>query len=160
MKQVQQETEQRRTFLRSAIASTGVILCGGTLAAILQACESDTIKSTAERPFTFSLTEHPELASVGGAIYKAAGSFNNGAEIIIIRQSETEFLAVTSVCTHQGCTVLLPEEPSSTFMECPCHGARFSTTDGSWVQSPQTTPRLPRFRTEFNSGSNELTIYF
>ena len=56
--------------------------------------------------------------------------------------TSTSVVAVSRTCTHEGCTVLLPEPPERT-LDCPCHGSRF-TTAGAVVNGP--APRaLPAF---------------
>jgi Rieske Fe-S protein len=40
------------------------------------------------------------------------------------------------VCTHAGCTV----QYTGSEFACPCHGARFSATDGSATRGPAQAP--------------------
>jgi Rieske Fe-S protein len=55
--------------------------------------------------------------------------------ILLMTQSGGKLTALSSVCTHQGCTVA----PSSdgTKLDCPCHGSEFSLT-GEVKQGPAT----------------------
>ena len=66
-------------------------------------------------------------------------------EIIVTRVSNTAFYAVTSAC-HQGCTV--EHGVFSQFLECPCHGSRYSPS-GSVVRGPATTA-LTRYTATFD----------
>ena len=50
------------------------------------------------------------------------------------------FKAFTAVCTHQGCTV---SSVSGGTINCPCHGSRFSVSNGSVVQGPAPSPLAP-----------------
>jgi cytochrome b6-f complex iron-sulfur subunit len=54
--------------------------------------------------------------------------------IAVTRTSETEVIAVSRVCTHEGCTVSLPASSGGT-LDCPCHGSRFRTS-GQVIQGP------------------------
>jgi Rieske Fe-S protein len=56
--------------------------------------------------------------------------------IAVTRTSQTEVVAVSRVCTHEGCTVNLPPTAGAS-LDCPCHGSRFRTT-GQVIQGPAT----------------------
>ena len=53
--------------------------------------------------------------------------------LIIINTGGGKFSALSSICTHQGCTVGY-DSPSGN-IKCPCHGSVFSTS-GSVVNGP------------------------
>jgi len=55
----------------------------------------------------------------------------------LFRNSETEYVAVSRVCTHLGCTIAWQEKED--FFECPCHGARFDGT-GKLLRGPANGP--------------------
>jgi cytochrome b6-f complex iron-sulfur subunit len=54
--------------------------------------------------------------------------------ILLMTQSGGKLTALSSVCTHQGCTVA----PSGSALACPCHGSQFSLT-GEVQSGPATT---------------------
>ena len=54
--------------------------------------------------------------------------------LAVTRMSQTEVVAVSRICTHEGCTVNLPTSAGAT-LDCPCHGSRFRTT-GQVVNGP------------------------
>jgi len=54
--------------------------------------------------------------------------------LAVTRVSQTEVVAISRVCTHEGCTVNLPTSAGAT-LDCPCHGSRFRTT-GQVVNGP------------------------
>ncbi len=69
---------------------------------------------------------------VGGAIAATTGS---GEGILLTQPTEGEVLALSDVCTHQGCTV----EAGDGELACPCHGSVFDLT-GAVVQGPADAP--------------------
>jgi cytochrome b6-f complex iron-sulfur subunit len=67
---------------------------------------------------------------------KTVGGYAYSGNIIIIRSTTSVYLALASVCTHQGCTVTYSS--SETKVACPCHGSMFTTT-GAVLQGPATS---------------------
>jgi cytochrome b6-f complex iron-sulfur subunit len=61
-----------------------------------------------------------------------------GKPIAVTRTSATTVVAVSRICTHQGCTVNLPRTQLGN-LNCPCHGSAF-TVSGSVVNGPATAP--------------------
>jgi cytochrome b6-f complex iron-sulfur subunit len=80
------------------------------------------------------------LTSVGSAVMvnSSRGSF------LVARTGDTTFSALTSTCTHEGCTI--DGFDSSQFV-CPCHGSHF-TTSGAVTQGPASRALQP-FPTQF-----------
>ncbi len=125
----------RRSVLGGLAAGGGVIALG--------ACgsnETPTAASSAPPP-TGAATTPP--ADTVGALTPAAdvavtSGVVLGAESVVVTQPAAgEFHAFTSVCTHSGCQVA---EVVDNEIICPCHGSRFSATDGSVVNGPATAP--------------------
>jgi len=56
---------------------------------------------------------------------------------VVTQPAAGEFKAFTAICTHAGCPVKEVEEQQ---IKCPCHGSRFSITDGSPVRGPAKAP--------------------
>lgn len=69
------------------------------------------------------------LTSVGGAVAIDAPSDT----ILVVRVSDTKVVAVSAICTHQGCENLYT--PSSQTFDCPCHGSQFSL-NGAVLRGP------------------------
>jgi Rieske Fe-S protein len=61
--------------------------------------------------------------------------------LAVTRVSQTEVVAVSRICTHEGCTVNLPASSGGT-LDCPCHGSRFRTT-GQVVNGPAARALFP-----------------
>jgi Rieske Fe-S protein len=56
---------------------------------------------------------------------------------VITQPRAGSFAAFTAVCTHQGCTVSTVSDGT---INCPCHGSKFSITNGSVVGGPAPSP--------------------
>ncbi len=66
---------------------------------------------------------------VGGGVILAEPA------VVITQPTEGDVKAFTAICTHQGCLV---SEVVDNEIVCPCHGSRFSATDGSVIDGPAT----------------------
>jgi Rieske Fe-S protein len=75
--------------------------------------------------------------------------------LAVTRVSQGEVIAVSRVCTHEGCTVNLPSSAGAT-MDCPCHGSRFRTS-GQVVNGPASRP-LFQFATRIVGGEVVITL--
>ena len=72
------------------------------------------------------------LASIGSAalVQSSAGDF------LVSRTAQDTFIALTSICTHEGCKVTGFASP---VYVCPCHGSQYSTS-GTVVMDPRRGP--------------------
>ena len=61
-------------------------------------------------------------------------------KIVITQPRAGSFQAFTAICTHQGCTV---SSVSGGTINCPCHGSKFSLTNGSVVAGPAPSALAP-----------------
>jgi cytochrome b6-f complex iron-sulfur subunit len=66
----------------------------------------------------------------------SAGGFYLEQDVIVINTGDG-FIALSSVCTHQGCEVSYSHSNGN--LPCPCHGSIFSTT-GTVLEGPATSP--------------------
>jgi Rieske Fe-S protein len=69
-----------------------------------------------------------------------SGKIFPDAQTVITQPKEGEFKAFSSICTHQGCQV----DAGTTTINCPCHGSKYSITDGSVVNPPAPQPLPPK----------------
>lgn len=124
---------KRLEFIKKFAYSGSILL---TAPAIFSACSSDDDDFVAEEPnlptggLTIDLTSntYANLGSVGGYVYEG--------NILIFRTGESTYLALSKICTHQGCTVAYNHSDGNIL--CPCHSSRF-TTAGAVLNGPATT---------------------
>ncbi len=112
----------RRTVLKGAAATCGagvLAACGGDDPAPASSGGGDGVRAALVR-----LDEVP----VGEAV---EATDPDGEKVLVSRISETEVVAFSAVCPHQGCTVA----PDGEQLACPCHGSQFEL-DGSLKRGP------------------------
>ncbi len=135
---------ERREFLSfvgigAAAAACNYCLSGCTV--------KDTgITAPANVDFTLDLTNgaYSALKNVGGYVY------NSG---VIVANSSSGYIAVSSACTHQGNTIIF--DGTNNLFYCPAHGSRFTTT-GAVINGPATSA-LGRYNTTLTG--NSLRVY-
>ena len=135
---------KRREFFPTAIYSSLAIAAIPTLVA---SCQKDTVKPSipgGETTIDLSNPSYSSLKSDGGYIYTG--------NIIVINTGNENFVALSDICTHAGCTVTYSN--GATDLYCPCHGSIFSL-NGAVQRGPATVP-LPRYKITRNA--NVLTI--
>lgn len=140
----------RRDILK-AFLSGGTVLLVAT--ALLTSCETQDDPgggnpggNNNSGPLTIDITssEFAALASAGGYVVK------NG--IIIINIGGDTFVALSAICTHQGCVVGYNSTAGN--VQCGCHGSVFSTA-GAVLNGPASTP-LAKY--SVSKAGNILTI--
>ena len=148
-----------KTSRRDAIKKLGAVLGMGisipVVSTYLTSCSDDSSgPSTAD--FELNLNNVQGIENPG-SIVKIQNKTDNGpAELFLIRESQTEFLVLSTECTHQGCLLNLPDEDNDNIW-CACHGSVFSKDNGTVLGGPANAP-LPEYSSNFNTQSNILTI--
>jgi len=74
--------------------------------------------------------------------------------VLVVRTSSNTLVALSEICTHQGCNVRY--DPVAKVLNCPCHGSRFSMA-GTVIRGPASSP-LKKYTTQFDQAMNLLTI--
>jgi Rieske Fe-S protein len=120
-----------------------VVATSATVASTLAGCGGGSSPSapSAPPPTPPPITGEIRVPLMGvGQTVSASANLVGGlaTPIAVTRVSEAEVVAVSRVCTHQGCIVALPAAPGAT-LDCPCHGSRFRTS-GQVVNGPASRP--------------------
>jgi len=79
----------------------------------------------------------PAALTTTSAVPVGGGKIFAAQKIVITQPHSGEFHGFSAVCTHQGCIV---GTVSGGTINCPCHGSRFSITNGSVVNGPAPSP--------------------
>lgn len=141
----------RREFLkRTGIALTSLTLTGA-LAEILASCASSTGPSVTHGTTTVNVAS---LATDGSYLIDSSVQ-PDGTPILVIRQSASNYVALSMYCTHEGCQVDPPQNGS---IYCRCHGSRFDL-NGGVVVGPARTP-LTKYTTQLNAETKTLTVTY
>jgi Rieske Fe-S protein len=147
---------------RTVLVGTGLACAGAACAAVLAGCSTYNSNSGVAGSQPTQASSSPP-ASQGGTASQGAAASQGGAaapaslaqtsdvpvgggkilsdkKIVITQPKAGSFDAFSAVCTHQGCTV---GDVSGGTINCPCHGSKFSITNGSVVQGPASSPLPP-----------------
>jgi len=116
-------------MLRNIALGTGTLF---VLPTVMTSCEKDLVEPDInnENPLIIDLTDpkYSKLTSTGGSVIEA---------LIIIINTGTGFIALSSVCTHKGCTVSY--NAGNDNLPCPCHGSLYNT-NGAVLNGPASSP--------------------
>jgi cytochrome b6-f complex iron-sulfur subunit len=122
----------RRELIKNVAAGTITLF---VVPAAFTSCEKDPIdpddnNNPDDNILTIDLTaaKYSDLGSAGG--------FVKEGDLIIINTGDG-FIALSNICTHQGCVVSYDSQENK--LPCPCHGSVYSTT-GSVLKGPAETP--------------------
>ena len=139
----------RRTLLACAGAACAAVLAGcskynsnnggiagsqpapATSSSAAQAAPAGSASGAAAAPAALASTA--DIPVGGGKILAAK-------KIVITQPKSGEFHGFSAVCTHAGCIV---GTVSGGTINCPCHGSKFSITNGSVVNGPAPSPLPP-----------------
>ncbi|GHH82830.1 hypothetical protein GCM10018781_68640 [Kitasatospora indigofera] len=133
----------RRTLLCGAAA---VLAGGGALA--VSGCGSTGSGGSAEAAAgPVEVGPASEVPVGGGKVFREK-------KIVVTQPTEGQYKAFSAKCTHAGCIV---DQVKNNEILCPCHGSRFSITDGS-VQGTGPAPSpLPSYQVAVEGGTLKVT---
>lgn len=104
-------------------------------------------RDTTRRIFTMHLGELPVNGSRKVTDLR-------GKDLMLVRTGEHEVKAMSTACTHLGCTVYWQKDNKEFY--CPCHAGRFDK-DGNVTGGPPPAP-LETYHTEIDD--DNVFIYF
>lgn len=134
----------RRTFLG--------VLAGGACSFSVGGCASVAVTqlTPVDGRVRVVVADHPRLAEPGGYLrVQAAGS---DRLIYLVSLPAGEYAALSSICTHLGCTV----DVQGSHLVCPCHGSTYER-DGRVVRGPAEEP-LRRYPINAANGVLEIAL--
>lgn len=117
---------ERRKFINDLGQATAIVCTGAFFAACSKSDDNNPGPGNPGNGGNARLTANlsSELTSIGS--YKINGS------VIVVRTAagnvEGSFVALSLICTHQGCTVGF--DSVATGFKCPCHGSEYNITGG------------------------------
>jgi len=123
---------ERKDFLRKFVFGTGLLIAAP---AVFNACskEDDNPDDGGNNNNNNSNDILVDLTKTEFAALKTVGGYAYTGNIIVIKSGESQYTALSKLCTHEGCTV----NYSGTQVVCPCHNSKFDTS-GSVLQGPAT----------------------
>ncbi len=154
--------QSRRDFCITVCQTGSVLLFGGVLGQVLDGCTtgSNPVASNGSTLPTIPATVTSNTITIGvgtGSPLASSGSAAlvqySGGSLLVARTAQTTFLAVTAVCTHQGC--IITQYNGQTYT-CPCHGSQFQT-NGQVVHGPATAP-LTSYQTQYANDQLVITV--
>ncbi len=140
---------ERRKFFRNFAIGGSLLL---TAPVLFNSCSDDSTNDDNNNNNNNNGDITVDLNDSAFASLKTVGGYAYKGDIIVIRSTDTVYLALSKVCTHSQCTVTY--NSTNKDIPCPCHGSKF-TTNGAVVNGPATSP-LKKYDVKLNG--NILTI--
>ncbi len=124
---------ERRKFFRNFAIGGSLLL---TAPVLFNSCSDDSEDDNNNNNNNTGGGNTVDLNDPAYAALKTVGGYAYKGDIIIIRSTDTVYLALSKLCTHSNCTVTY--NSSSKDIPCPCHGSKFNT-DGAVLNGPATS---------------------
>lgn len=132
------------------ISLIGLTAGGLLFASCIESCKKENNgPEAANRQVDFTL----DLTAYSNAALKNKGGYVVTNDVIVAYTLAGTYIAVSSVCTHQGSTVGYQASPNR--FHCGTHGSTFNSS-GSVINGPASVP-LQEFKTALNG--NSLRVY-
>ncbi|WP_248965562.1 Rieske (2Fe-2S) protein [Sphaerisporangium perillae] len=141
---IETDTTRRTVMLGASGAGLAVVLtaCGGYGSSAT--VENDGSSAEPAAPANTEAGAGADAGSGGGGglaktsdIPKGGGKIFKKEKVVVTQTDDGEFKAFSAICTHQGCPV---GSVSGGTINCPCHGSKFSISDGSVANGPASQP--------------------
>jgi Rieske Fe-S protein len=98
-----------------------------------------------------------DIAAVADVLVQSTRLFYYPTEndpCVLVRMSETEYVAYSQKCTHLSCPVI--PDPGAGRIRCPCHEGLYDLRTGDVIAGPPERP-LPRINLEIRDGRIRAT---
>jgi Rieske Fe-S protein len=133
-----QHVESKAGISRRTVVVEGCLAAGVVTLAGCAAYDTSVEAPTTEKPTdngasgdtASSIAATADVPVGGGVVVK-------DKKIVVTQPTSGEFKGFTAVCTHAGCIV---GTVAGGTINCPCHGSKYSITDGSVVNGPAKAP--------------------
>lgn len=139
----------RREFIkRSAIgiAVGGTVLSSLDLTKLAANTKRGKFRRTADDiVVNLKDAKNTDLSKVGGAIFL-------DDEDMLVRTSQTQFVALSLICKHKGCTV----ELTGNKFVCPCHGSEYDI-NGKVIEGP-AKKNLDTYEVVYDPTAETVTV--
>lgn len=136
---------ERKNFLKKFAVGGSILFVSPTL---FTACSKDD-----DIPDPDDGNGNERIFALSSLGLDAIGDFTYEGDIIIIRTGDSSYIALSKICTHEGCTVSY--NSANNQLPCPCHGSVFSAT-GQVVSGPAQS-NLRTYNVTIESDSLVLT---
>jgi len=138
----------RRKFIK--LASSGI--AGGMIAGSILGCATATVYqgSLNRNTLEFPLSDFNE--NIGDNYGLLVTAFDLSDAIILIKDTEGKFLALSARCTHQGCQVKVKRQS----FNCSCHGSAYDGY-GNVIRGP-AQKRLRSFPVKILDGMIKINL--
>ena len=121
----------RRSFLKTLWVILGIAAAGEFIAVIIAFLSRRKPESNSGKTWNILEAGHVDRFPLNSVTANIQGRF------YLCRMSDGGFIALSSKCTHLGCTV--PWNDKEKRFACPCHGSSFDIA-GSVITSPAPRP--------------------
>jgi len=139
----------RREFIKKS--ALGIVVGGTVLSSldIAAVAANSTLgkftKRGGDKVINLKDPKNSDLAKVGGGIFL-------DDEDMLVRVSQTKFVALSLICKHKGCTV----ELTGNKFVCPCHGSEYAI-DGKVTEGP-AKKNLDTYETTYDPAKETVTV--
>ncbi|MFD9126905.1 Rieske (2Fe-2S) protein [Kitasatospora sp. NPDC059571] len=153
----QRPAASRRTLLCGAAA---VLAAGGAVA--VTGCSSSSSSSAGSGTGgaagtggtgTGAASAAPVDLGAASDVPVGGGKVYRDQKIVVTQPTAGQYKAFSARCTHAGCIV---DQVKDKQIDCPCHGSRFSITDGAVEDGPAPKP-LPAYAVVVTDGKLQVT---
>ncbi|MFE0458945.1 Rieske (2Fe-2S) protein [Kitasatospora sp. NPDC058965] len=141
--------EMSTTSRRTLLCCGAAVLAGGSALGVA-GCSSSSSGSTTTDGAGSAPSKSAAPVEVGAAadVPVGGGKVFRDQLVVVTQPTAGQYKAFSARCTHAGCIV---DQVKDNQIQCPCHGSRFSVTDGSVQDGPAPKP-LPSYPVSAENG--------